>query len=793
MNKRYLLLSLLAIFILVPSCAAVLDQLYGESKPRERVVSELPEGHIDYWQDVKPVVEQRCVVCHSCYDAACQLKMTAVEGIDRGATKAKVYDATRITHAPLTRLFEDGISTAQWRDKGFYPVLNEHNQNQTANEQASLMYQVLALKEKHPLPSTDILPNDFTFGYQRAQVCPTPNEMQLYTEQNPLWGMPYALPNLADSEQNTLKTWLAQGAQYTAREPFSEAYVKEIDKWEYFLNGPSRKEQLSNRYIYEHLFLANIYFEELTEAGQRPQFFKLVRSATAPGEPVQKIATRRPYDDPKVPKVYYRLVPMLEAVVTKTHLPYALNSWRMHRWTELFVKPTFTVNSLPNYSEKIAANPFAAFNAIPIESRYKFMLDEAHFIIDNFIKGPVCRGQVAVNVIRDHFWVFFLKPELPINYKLSQNIEIYADALELPSAQEDIFMPLTNWLKYSEKAKKSSELKNQFILDNFVSAKENGAKIDLDIVWSGQTKGRAYNESAALTVFRHYDNASVYKGLFGDAPQTAWVIDYPLLEKIYYLLVAGYDVYGNVGHQLLSRLYMDFLRMDGEDMFLNFLPENTRQQALANWYPDANKSLIEYLYDPEFYKYVGTSVNYTSDKHQAELYQQLKERVGKALNKSRSLEQIDNASIQSALQKLSQFSGSSVALLSELTMVEITQEQGESYYVSLLKNNAHKSITSMFSEDAELWPDHHNVSVLNGIGGSYPNTFMQVKAADINAWVSSVLSMKTEKDYAAMMSQYGMRRTNPKFWAFSDRIHAYIQKTNPVEAGYLDYNRLENR
>ena len=36
------------------------------------------------------------------------------------------------------------------------------------------------------------------------------------------------------------------------------------------------------------------------------------------------------------------------------------------------------------------------------------MLDEAQFTIMGFIKGPVCRGQVALNVIDDHFWVVFL-------------------------------------------------------------------------------------------------------------------------------------------------------------------------------------------------------------------------------------------------------------------------------------------------------------------------------------------------------------------------------------------------
>ena len=58
--------------------------------------------------------------------------------------------------------------------------------------------------------------------------------------------------------------------------------------------------------------------------------------------------------------------------------------------------------------------------------------------------------------------------------------------------------------------------------------------------------------------------------------KTLVLLGYPLLERIYYLLVAGYDIYGNIGHQLNSRLYMDFLRMEGELDFLTLLPEPTR-------------------------------------------------------------------------------------------------------------------------------------------------------------------------------------------------------------------------
>ncbi len=57
------------------------------------------------------------------------------------------------------------------------------------------------------------------------------------------------------------------------------------------------------------------------------------------------------------------------------------------------------------------------------------------------------------------------------------------------------------------------------------------------LLWDGDGK----NANAALTVFRHFDSATVVKGFVGRPPKTAWVVGYPLLERIHYLLVAGFD------------------------------------------------------------------------------------------------------------------------------------------------------------------------------------------------------------------------------------------------------------
>ena len=57
-------------------------------------VSPTPDSG-NTWQSAKQVLESRCVVCHGCYDAPCQLKLSAFEGIARGGSKEIVYDPAR--------------------------------------------------------------------------------------------------------------------------------------------------------------------------------------------------------------------------------------------------------------------------------------------------------------------------------------------------------------------------------------------------------------------------------------------------------------------------------------------------------------------------------------------------------------------------------------------------------------------------------------------------------------------------------------------------------------------------
>ena len=45
----------------------------------------------DYYQrNVKPIFESRCMACHSCYNAPCQLNLQSYEGFERGGINKNI-------------------------------------------------------------------------------------------------------------------------------------------------------------------------------------------------------------------------------------------------------------------------------------------------------------------------------------------------------------------------------------------------------------------------------------------------------------------------------------------------------------------------------------------------------------------------------------------------------------------------------------------------------------------------------------------------------------------------------
>jgi hypothetical protein len=389
--------SAVSVLLLLSACSSSDKSVTADQATIEYdLLYTLPKEEISFKDQVQPILENRCVVCHGCYDAPCQLKLTSPEGIYRGSNKTKVYNTSRITADEPTRLFVDAMTTKEWRSKGFETVLNEGESNKVRNLEDSVMYRMLRQKRLRPQVRTGMLSDVFDISLEREQSCPTLSEFDDYAAQHPDGGMPYAMPDLDRKDYTTLVHWLAQGSPMPDDEPPSVVAEKQIKQWEVFLNGQdnnaTNKEKLVARYLYEHLFQAHLHFEKTDNR----EFYRLIRSVTPPGEPVEVIPTLRPYNSPSG-DVFYRLVRHQGSIVAKTHMVYELSDKRLQRYRELFFDVEYEVASLPSYEPIIASNPIKTFAAIPVNSRYKFLLDDARFFIEGFIKGPVCRGQVECN------------------------------------------------------------------------------------------------------------------------------------------------------------------------------------------------------------------------------------------------------------------------------------------------------------------------------------------------------------------------------------------------------------
>jgi hypothetical protein len=731
-----------------------------------------------------------------------------MEGIERGSSEMPVYNGARFLLQEPTRLGIDARTTAGWREKGFYPVLNERDQSPMANLDNSLLYQMLLLKRSDDFPGAGRLPQDYdVFGGDpwsdkdprlHSQQCTTIERFESYARKHPKWGMPFAFPALNESEFNTLENWLRQGAHTEPRPEYPSQLTAAVKKWEAFLNGSSNKEKLMSRYLYEHLFLGHLFFRDV----DRDDFFMLVRSRTPPGHPIDVIATVRPYDDPGESVFYYRLQHFDQVRVDKTHMPYALDDARMTRYKELFLDAHYAVDSLPIYDTEMSANPFKTFDAIPPKSRYQFMLDEAHFIISGFIKGPVCRGAVALSVIDDHFWVVFADPETNLISRDADYLRAVSDFLRIPSEQESDISLLAAWRAYHDVALDYFLAKVAYYDAHYPDVKGWG----LEQIWSGGQQ----NDNAALTVYRHHDSATVVKGFVGEVPKTAWVLDYPILERIHYLLVAGFNVYGTAGHQLASRTFMDFLRMESELNFLTLLPRSKRLEVYRHWYRNSKEpEKLERFLEERGGQQREPQITYESDDVKKELFMKIARRIGTGktyldtINLCREFPaecaalELDpvSARIEEQMRRLSDIGGEITNLFPETVLVRVLIDgslEGDRVY-TFLHNKSYLNTTSLVPSEESRVMKEDTIDVIKGFVGAYPNFFLQVPLDRLKDFVDAYLAVDSMESYDALMATYGVRRSRADFWQVSDWFYQKHMHADPLYAGVFDLNRYQNR
>jgi len=783
---RFALLSISLFLLLFTACSAPIPQPVAVTPAKKE---------ISYLKEVKPILNKRCVVCHSCYNSPCQAKFSSFEGIDRGASKLAVYNATRINAVDPTRLFIDARTTQQWRQKGFFSLTHSKENNETHND--SIMMHLLYDKKMHPEIIGDYEPERDELSCPRNK-----EELAEYLDDKPNHGMPYGFPKIKDSEYTTLAQWLQQGAkgpssseQKAMQTPSKNASL-EIQKWEKFFNDPDIKHKVTARYLYEHLYLAHLYFP-----AAKGEFYELIRSYSPPGKKPEVIPALRPFDDPEVENFYYRFRKIHSTIVHKTHMVFKLDDTVLRRYNELFIKPKWREKPYCiTYDTKVSANPFIAFKQIPARSRYQFLLDNAHYIIMTFIRGPVCRGQMALNVIHDHFWVMFQDPSYDLAITHPEFIDAQSDNLSLPIERVDAKLTRTFSDLYIDKYKQYFIAKKRF--EGFLYPQG----FPLKAIWPG----RVASDTPMLTIYRHFDSASVHKGILGEEPRTMWVIDYAQFERIYYTLVAGYDVFGNVSHQTNIRRYMDFLRIEGELNFLDYMPKERRLSMLHSWYLN-DDDIDDYKYNE--INLIGTAIKYKTAYPKYEFVDSL---LKKRLLKSTDIH-FDSMNFKDPRQKnptmpkeyktVEDYMQAARAItlpgsgfISYMTdrganniFLRIDMPDGTYVTRNLIINRWHDNVDSLFDEEDRLNPQKDTMDILDKNIGSYPNVFLIVKFKDLKNFLKLMKNTTGSDEDIAEMKKYFVSRSDKRFWKIYDWFQEHLNKEEPVRAGLYDLNRYARR
>jgi hypothetical protein len=361
----------------------------------------------------------------------------------------------------------------------------------------------------------------------------------------------------------------------------------------------------------------------------------------------------------------------------------------------------------------------------------------------------------------------------------------------MPGQNDDVGSVLSLWRDYRNKRNEYEALRRDSYADL--------PPPSWSTLWAG-------NDNALLSIFRHFDSASVNKGLIGDVPQTIWLFDYPLLERTYYQLAVNFDVFGNVSHQAQTRLYFDLIRNGAEQNFLRLMPADSRDGFLDDWYQNSGKFKMWLDYeDIDNDKPTALTLDEKDPKRDFAL--QLLARYGELNARPDPINRCDGAycsrpnidlDLQNAEQALSRLTSRPAAglkvidQLPEATMLRIESQSGKREVYSLLRNRAHSNVAFLLGESLRYQPGLDTLTIYPGVMSSYPNFMFNIPAGQVPAFVDEMENAKDAASFEKIVERWGIRRSHPQFWQYFHDLSRYIHDTDPVEEGVLDMNRYEN-
>ncbi len=829
-----------------------------------------------YLDQVQPILNARCVACHGCYEAPCQVNLQSYEGVRRGFNPTPIFSAKRVDYTHSTRM-DDATTIAGWRKLGFLPIVGSAAEPQAAdqNGRGSLMYRFLEQASKHHAPGFDpagaqkiqaafdaedkhaCVATESQFRRELARSNPwSALTFEQFVSKTPISGMPFGLPRLDVGQEKALLTWLEEGAPGPSAAAQAElekpTHTEPIEKWEAFLNGASNREKHTARYIYEHVFSAVIHFEE-----NPGELFEIVRSRSAKG-PISVIPTELPSQDP-LQAFYYRFRKLTRADVQKTHNLWKLSDRKLAHLKKQFLDGSWGNAAIPapNYATN---NIFAYFSPIPAAVRARFLYENSRVIVGAMVQGMVCIGSTATYAIADHFWAWFLKPEMdpsvqqptlglaslsqlntnpepyePVTFagkklltvfqhldlanqeiarRLVRDVRVLIQFSGFDSVSHggdemlgelvsqlhkrklrlvDIIGALQHFLRTTH-ANQQYQRAFEFQLRQLLKQRGRSA-LTLDDLWAGDgdpdyPKGDSPN--AWLNITRHERSASVQFGPEGGVPQSIWVMTYSNFERLYYNLVAEYKAWGSTTHKMATWRHMSYVRLEGEDLALSFLPPHQRQE-IRGWFTHGMGGIKNQAFFPlhsnveidrmparpaAHAELVGSTAADTARKFIAKLrerYQKVAARSFVAADKVSD----ERLKFEKSLLALQNRRQPFARQLPNIAYVRVQASESEYWVYTLQSDRGYKSHNLMLLEHANRDPLLDSLAVYRGLVGASPEVFLDVPMGDKDRFAAQLGAIQTPQDWHALRDRYGIKRNSDRFWPFFDWLHEFKATASP--------------
>ncbi|MDP1709727.1 MAG: fatty acid cis/trans isomerase, partial [Candidatus Komeilibacteria bacterium] len=264
---------------------------------------------------------------------------------------------------------------------------------------------------------------------------------------------------------------------------------------------------------------------------------------------------------------------------------------------------------------------------------------------------------------------------------------------------------------------------------------------------------------------------------------------------------AGFNVSGTIGHQITTRLYMDFLRMEAENNFLKFIPLKRRKALHDSWYEGIDLKIFNFFETPAFDTDKEPAIRYQTADYKDEFFQRLQQRLGRAGGQPDVINRClpapcndaDQPQIDAMMRKLADLKGKEIGVLPELSFLRIkTAEPAKDRVYTLIRNQKLLNVSFIFGENLRREPEKDTLTVVPGFLGSYPNMFFGVAEAQLATFIEQLKISRSTTDSDLFYSRYGIRRTNPEIWDYYDWFNRKYQQEQPENWGLFDMNRYEN-